>query len=142
MENEKTIRQLSREISGEPYGRIFGFRLKDLQPGYALVEMDVTERLRNSLGMVHGGAIFSLIDQAFQAAGNSHGTVAVALNMNISYFRAPKFGDVLSAEAKEINLTRRTGSYVIEVRDQEGQLIANCQAMVYRKDNPLPFLNQ
>ncbi|MGA1844770.1 MAG: PaaI family thioesterase [bacterium] len=142
MENEKTIQQLSREISGEPYGRIFGFRLKDLQPGYALVEMDVTERLRNSLGMVHGGAIFSLIDQAFQAAGNSHGTVAVALNMNISYFRAPKFGDVLSAEAKEINLTRRTGSYVIEVRDQEGQLIANCQAMVYRKDNPLPFLNQ
>jgi len=142
MENEGTIQALSREISAEPYGRIFGFRLKDLQPGYALVEMDVTERFRNSLGMVHGGAIFSLIDQAFQAAGNSHGTVAVALNMNISYFKAPKFGDVLRAEAKEINLTRKTGTYAIEVRDQDGQLIANCQAMVYRKDHPLPFINQ
>ena len=140
MTETKVLERLSGEISREPFGRIFDFRLKDLKPGYALVEMDVTERLQNSLGMVHGGAIFSLMDQAFEAASNSHGTVAVALNMNISYFRPPKFGGILRAEASEINLTRRTGTYAIEVRDEEGTLIANCQAMVYRKDNPLPFL--
>lgn len=140
MTNTKVLESLSREISREPFGQIFGFRLKDLKPGYALVEMDVTDRLQNSLKLVHGGAIFSLIDQAFQAAGNSHGTVAVALNMNISYFRPPQFGGILRAEAREINLTRRTGTYSIEVKDEEGALIANCQAMVYRKDNPLPFL--
>jgi acyl-CoA thioesterase len=141
MTDTKVLERLSGEISREPFGRIFGFRLKELKPGYALVEMDVTERFQNSLGMVHGGAIFSLIDQAFQAAGNSHGTVAVALNMNISYFRPPKFGSILRAEAREINLTRRTGTYAIEVKDEEGALIANCQAMVYRKDTPLPFLD-
>ena len=141
MTDTKVLKRLSEEISKESFGQIFGFKLKDLKPGYALVELDVTERFQNSLGMVHGGAIFSLMDQAFQAAGNSHGTVAVALNMNISYFRPPKFGGTLRAEAKEINLTRRTGTYAIEVRDEEGSLIANCQAMVYRKDTPLYFLD-
>lgn len=142
MADEKVIEQLSEKISQEPFGRIFGFRLVAIKPGYALVEMDVAERFQNSLGLVHGGAIFSLMDQAFQAASNSHGTVAVALNMNISYFRPPAFGGKLRAEAKEVNLTRRTGTYQIEVKDQDEKLIANCQAMVYRKDNPLPFLGQ
>lgn len=142
MADEKVIEQLSEKISQEPFGRIFGFRLVAIRPGYALVEMDVAERFQNSLGLVHGGAIFSLMDQAFQAASNSHGTVAVALNMNISYFRPPAFGGKLRAEAKEVNLTRRTGTYQIEVKDQDEKLIANCQAMVYRKDNPLPFLGQ
>ena len=142
MTDEKVIEQLSEKISQEPFGRIFGFRLVAIRPGYALVEMDVAERFQNSLGLVHGGAIFSLMDQAFQAASNSHGTVAVALNMNISYFRPPAFGGKLRAEAKEVNLTRRTGTYQIEVKDQDEKLIANCQAMVYRKDNPLPFLGQ
>ena len=140
MDDERIIKQLSEKIFQEPFGRIFGIRLLALKPGYALVEMDVSDRLQNSLGMVHGGAIFSLMDQAFQAASNSHGTVAVALNMTVSYFRPPKLGGILRAEAKEINLTRRTGTYSIEARDEEGNLIANCQAMVYRKDNPLPFL--
>jgi len=142
MTDEKVIAQLSEKISQEPFGRIFGFRLVAIKPGYALVEMDVAERFQNSLGLVHGGAIFSLMDQAFQAASNSHGTVAVALNMNISYFRPPDFGGKLRAEAREVNLTRRTGTYQIEVKDQDEKLIANCQAMVYRKDNPLPFLDE
>jgi len=140
MDDENIIKHLSEKISEEPFGRIFGIRLRELRPGYALVEMDISDRFQNSLGIVHGGAIFSLMDQAFQAASNSHGTVAVALNMTISYFRPPKVGGILKAEAKEINLTRRTGTYSIEARDEEGNLIANCQAMVYRKDNPLPFL--
>ena len=97
MTDSNVLERLSGEISREPFGQILGIRLKDLKPGYALVEMDVTERFQNSLGLVHGGAIFSLMDQAFQAAANSHGTVAVALNMNISYFRPPKFGCLLRA---------------------------------------------
>ncbi len=142
MEDAKVLKRLSEEISREPFGRIFSFRLKDLKAGYALVEMDMTERLQNSLGIVHGGAIFSLMDQAFQAASNSHGTVAVALNMNITYFRPPRLKGILRAEAREINLTRRTGTYAIEVKDEDGALIANSQAIVYRKDNPLPFLDE
>ena len=140
MEDAKVLERLSGELSMEPFGQIFGFRLKNIKAGYAMVEMDVTEKLQNSIGIIHGGAIFSLMDQAFQAASNSHGTIAVALNLNVTYFRSPKLGDILRAEARELNLTRRTGAYAIDVRDEGGNLIANCQALVYRKDNPLPFL--
>jgi acyl-CoA thioesterase len=91
-------------------------------------------------GMAHGGAIFSLIDAAFEVASNSHGTMAVALSMNIHYHASPARGAALTAEAKEINITKRTASYDIQAIDDAGKLLASCQALVYRLEKPLPFL--
>jgi acyl-CoA thioesterase len=102
--------------------------------------MTFTKEMENIFGMAHGGAIFALIDEAFETAGNSHGTVAVALNMNITYTAAPSSGARLRAEAREVNLTKRTASYDIRVQDEKEKLIAVCQALVYRKKERLPFL--
>jgi len=49
-------------------------------------------------------------------------------------------GAILTAEAKEINRTRKTATYDIRVQDETGALIAICTALVYRKGTPLPFL--
>ena len=98
------------------------------------------EETANISGGAHGGALFSLIDEAFEVSSNSHGTVAVALNCNVSFLKAPRIGDVLRAESREVSQSRRIATYFIEVRNTEGQLIATCDAMAYRKPDPLPFL--
>ena len=66
---------------------------------------------------------------------------AVALNCSVSYLRAPSIGGTLRAESREVSLSRRIGTYFIEVRNTDGQLIATCDAMAYRKPDPLPFLH-
>ena len=102
--------------------------------------MVFTPDMENIFGMAHGGALFALIDEAFETAGNSHGTIAVALNMNISYLAPPSLGATLTAEAKEVNRTNRTALYEIKVTEETNKLIASCQALVYRTGKPLPFL--
>lgn len=124
----------------EPFARKLGIRLLDFREGYAQVEMKVTEKLTNILGSLHGGAIFSLVDEAFQIGSNSYGTVAVALNMSISYLKSAKMGDLLTAEAREIQSSKRTAHFEISVTDQEGRLIACSHATAYKKNQPLPFL--
>lgn len=128
------LEELKDRASEEPYARKLGIKVLEVREGYALVEMPLTEDLRNIHGLVHGGAIFSAIDAAFEMASNSHGKIALALNMNITFHRPPRIPGVLRAEAREISLSRRIGSYLIEARDGEGDLIATCQALVYRKD--------
>lgn len=128
------LEELRRKAEGEPYARKLGIRVLELRQGYALVEMPLGEDVCNIHGLVHGGAIFSAIDAAFEMASNSHGKTALALNMNITFHRPPGVPGVLRAEAREISLSKRIGSYLIEARDQEGHLIATCQALVYRKD--------
>ena len=139
---KKVFDALFKRVDWEPYAQLLGLKLKKVDKGYSLVEMTIREEMKNILGSTHGGAIFSLIDEAFETASNSHGTIAVALNMNVTFIAPPSPGEVLQAEAKEINLTPRTATYLINVTGEERRLIATCQALVYRKKEMLPFLEE
>jgi acyl-CoA thioesterase len=139
---EHVRRAIFAQVAKEPFARKLDLQLVELDDGYSVVEMNFSQDVENIFGMAHGGAIFGLIDEAFETAGNSHGTVAVALNMNITYMAAPAPGARLRAVARELNLTRRTATYEIKVTDQNQTLIAACQALVFRKDKKLPFLEE
>lgn len=140
--DERVRAAIFRQVEREPFAKKFGLTLVDLQEGFSKVRMSFTPDMENIFGMAHGGAIFALIDEAFETASNSHGTTAVALNMNISYISPPEKGAVLTAEAREMNRSRKTAIYDIRVCDGKGGLVATCQALVYRIGKPLPFLEE
>ena len=140
--NEETRSAILAQFEDEPFGKKMGIRLLEVDDGYARVEMYFTPDMENMFGMAHGGAIFSLMDAAFEVASNSHGTMAVALSMNINYLASPVAGAKLIAEAKEINKTRRTAAYGIRATDDREKLLATCQSLVYRLDRPVPFLKK
>lgn len=137
---DHVISAIRRQTEKEPYAQKLGMKVVDLQPGHAIVEMTPSEDLENIFGMAHGGAIFSLIDEAFQVSCNAHGTVAVALNMTVTYHLPPDKETTLRAESKEIHRSAKTGTYEIKVTDDKERLIASCMALAYRKGEKLPFL--
>ena len=138
--SDEIFQALINKSEEEPFARHLGIRVLDVGEGYAQVEMHLEPSSANIHGIPHGGAIFSLIDEAFEMASNSHGAIAVALNMNITYTAPARIGTVVRAEAREQSCSRRTATYDIRVEDESGGLIAICQALVYRKDDRLPFL--
>ncbi len=140
MEDHEIHDRLMERASQEPYARLLGMKVNKVAKGYSRVEMRFTPGMENLFGMAHGGAIYSLLDEAFQTAANSDGTLAVALNMSVTYVNSPELGSLLCAEAREICLTRRTSTYLITVTDESNRVIATCQALAYRKNSPLPFL--
>jgi acyl-CoA thioesterase len=96
--------------------------------------------MNNIYGRAHGGAIFGLIDEAFEAAGQTEETVAVALNVNVTYVSSPEAGKILRAEAREVSRTKKIAGYDIKVMEKDGRLIATCQALAYCTGKPIPFL--
>lgn len=108
--------------------------------GNATVRMPVSPELSNIFGTTHGGALFSLIDEAFQLACNTHGVLSVALSVTINYVAPATPGAILEAQASEIHKTRRTASYFCEIREVEGGgLIATAQALAYRTGKEIEF---
>jgi len=140
MEDREIHKKLIERTRQEPYARLLSMKVTKVGKGYSQVEMRFTPDMENIFGMAHGGAIYSLLDEAFQTAGNSHGTLAVALNMSVTYINSPEPGALLLAEARQVCLTRKTATYTITVIDEKDRVIATCQALAYRKDRPLPFL--
>jgi acyl-CoA thioesterase len=113
-----------------------GIELLEVSPGRARSKMALEARHMNGLGCTQGGAVFTLADLTFAAASNSYGTAAVAINVSISYLKATRTG-VLWAEARELSKNPKLGTYTVEVKDDEGDLVAVFQGMVYRKNVPL-----
>ncbi|RLB10166.1 MAG: phenylacetic acid degradation protein [Deltaproteobacteria bacterium] len=114
------------------YAKLSGIELINFSKGSAKAMMKVEQKHLNAVGIVHGGAIFTLADFVFAIASNSHGTVAVSINAHISNIKAVKSG-VLYAEAKELSLGKKLGHYEVVVTDDSGDLVAIFQGMVYRK---------
>ncbi len=128
-------------VRQEPFAQTMDMQLVELELGYAAVEMPYDPTTMNNIyDRAHGGAVFGLIDEAFEAAGQTDGTIAVALNVNVTYVSSPKTGVRLRAEARQLSQTKKTASYDIKVTDNNGQLIATCQALAYRTGKPIPFL--
>ncbi len=121
----------------DTFSKRIGVKLVELLPGFARTTLSITDETINIYQMAHGGAIFSVADQACESAGNSFGEPAVALQQNIHFLSAGKSGDLLEATAKVIHRAKRIGLIEYEVRNQEGLLVAIGQQVIYFKKRDL-----
>jgi acyl-CoA thioesterase len=139
--DQKVREAIMNAARQEPFAGLLGIELLELEDGYSRVGMLYDpSRQDNIYARAHGGVLFGLIDEAFETAGQTDGTVAVALNVNVTYIASPEPGDRLHAEARCVAQTKRTANYDIKVTDSSGRLIAVCQALAYRTGKPIPFL--
>ena len=135
--NREKLEKLREKFNYDPYSKLLGIELLEVKEGYGKASLTIRDDMLNFHGVAHGGLIASLADVAFAAASNSHNRRALALNLNINYRRPAKAGDTLIAEAFEESLGKTTALYKIIVRDSRGDIIAVCQGLVYRMDEPI-----
>jgi acyl-CoA thioesterase len=129
---------LQRFFKNDQFAERANIELLSVSPGQARAKMTLHPHHLNGYGTVQGGAIFTLADFAFAAASNSHGTVAVAINVSITFMKAGTTG-TLWAEAREISRNFKLGSYIVEVKDDQGELVALFQGLAYRKSEQIPM---
>ena len=94
--------------------------------------MTVREDMLNGFGICHGGIITVLADTAFAFSCNSYNEMTVASGVSLDFVTPGQPGDVLTAEAREVFTTGRTGVYDIDVTNQKGQLVAVMRGKSYR----------
>jgi acyl-CoA thioesterase len=139
--DQEVKKAIEQAVKQEPFAQALNMELIELAMGHSVVQMIYDpEKMNNIYSRAHGGALYALIDEAFETAGQTDGTVAVALNVNVTYVSSPKSGLQLRAEANRVSQTRKTASYDIKVTDQNGDLIALCQALAFDTGKPIPFL--
>jgi acyl-CoA thioesterase len=138
-EEEQHMDAMKKFVQQDQYARHIGVEILEYGRGSARARMEIGRDHLNSAGMVHGGAIFSLADAVFSVASNSHGTLAVAINVSIAFFKSATAGK-LTATAEEISFNPRLATYLITVTDDGGNKIALFQGTVYRKKDSIADL--
>ena len=119
-------------FAGDRYAALTGIEIVEAGKGYCKALLTIEEKHLNAANVVQGGAIFTLADLAFAVASNSHGQLALAINVNISFVNSISSG-ILYATATELDEPKRLGVYDVLVTDEPGRIIARFNGMVYRK---------
>jgi acyl-CoA thioesterase len=107
-----------------------GIRLVECGPGRAVARMTLGARHMNGVDVVQGGAVFTLADFAFAVACNSHGPVALAIEVAVSFLAATARG-TLTATAIEVSRSSRLSRVEVEVRDSKGTQVARFHGTAY-----------
>lgn len=102
-----------------------GMNIERVGPGEAVVSMIVRDDMVNGHDICHGGLIFTLADSAFAFACNAYNKTTVAASCDISFIKAAKLGDRLTAVAREVYREGRNGIYDVIVTDQDGATVAH-----------------
>lgn len=104
--------------------RHLGMRIERIAPGEATLAMTVAPEMVNGHGTCHGGYIFTLADSAFAFACNSYDRRTVAQHTAITFIRPAFEGDRLTATAREVSRTGRSGIYDTAVTGRDGKPVA------------------
>lgn len=137
--DELSQSSLKKISSGDAFAKLVGTELLELQPGFARATLKITEHIVNVHQLAHGAAIFTLADLVCEAAGNSFGEPAVAIQTSIHYLAAGKRGDLLTATAKLIDRSDSFGIIEFEVTNNERRLLSTGeQIVIFRKMSKNP----
>lgn len=120
------IQRASKAFSLVPYAKLLGLELGEVSPGMASIHLDVREDLKQYQGVVHGGAVASLIDTAAafavltQLETNERVTTT---DLTIHYLRPANSGR-LTARARIVRTGRRLVVLSVEVTNEQEILVA------------------
>jgi len=123
------IKDRIRRMNDAPFVRPLGIKLVSISAeGEVRVTMDASDK-HNALGAAHGGAVFTVADQAFAIACNLGPDLQVAMFASMTYLK-PARGK-LEAVAKRIGETKRTSVYEVRVFEKD-ELVAIFQGNGYK----------
>lgn len=101
-----------------------GMTIDDVTPGGAVLSMSVRAEMLNGHGICHGGFIFTLADSAFAFACNSYNQTTVAQQNQITYLSPGQPEERLTATAREVSRSGRSGIYDVTVTGADDRVVA------------------
>lgn len=118
--------RLHEVLERVPFARLLGIHLEEVERGSATFYLDMRDELAQTEGLMHGGAVASLIDTAAAFAVMTlleRGQKTATVDFTIHYLRPVTQGRI-KARARVLREGRRLVSISVEVADEVNTLTA------------------
>ncbi|MDR1484667.1 MAG: PaaI family thioesterase [Planctomycetaceae bacterium] len=115
--------------------QVVGVEVLDVCPGYAKTSLKIDAKHHNAVGIVQGGALFTLGDFTFAVACHiGHRDTLVAIECGITFLK-PVSSGVIYGEAKLISESKSLAYYEVSITNESNDLIAKCHCRAFRRQN-------
>ena len=126
-DKEKHMNELEQEIrehvKKNPFLAHNFMELEHVERDYAVFRLEIREESRNPYGMVHGGALYTLADNATGAAAHTDGRAYVTQGSHLQLLRNQHEG-VIRAKARLRHRGRSTCLVDVDIVNEQDVLLA------------------
>ena len=139
-ESERLAHMQTR-IDRNPFSHLLKLRIVAAGEGHAAMELPLGPEVMQMLGLVHGGALATLIDSASACSLwprlEAEGLKAVTLELKVNYLASPR-GAWARAASELIRYGRSTAFVETGVHDEGGKLCCRASATFFILRNESP----
>jgi uncharacterized protein (TIGR00369 family) len=116
-------------INPPPVAMLVGYKILEIENGYAVFELSPAEYHYNPFATVHGGILSTLLDTAMTASvlsTLSKGISCSTIEIKVNFIRPVTTDtEVLRCEARPIHVGRRLATVEGRLKDKNGELYAH-----------------
>ena len=123
MEDMERLRLETLKLGANAFTDHNFIRLESVEPDRAVYRLDIRPESRNPWGMVHGGALYTLADDAAGTAAHSDGRHYVTQHGDLHFLDNRAHGTV-RATGRVRRRGRSTVLVDVEIADEAGALLA------------------
>ncbi len=135
--NPAIAEKLALYTRRSPFAALLGMEIVSYGPGTVCCQLPVTDKLLSAIGVVHGGAIVSLIDHILSMAVYplvEPGKWVATLEFKVSYL-APVAQGTIVARAEVMALKKQVGTVRVDLFNG-ATLVATAVGTTYVRDKP------
>lgn len=116
------------------FSQWLGIEVLEINEGHCKLKLTVRKDMLNGFGIAHGGITYCMADSALAFASNSYGNQCVSIETSISHTSKVKEGDILTAEAKELNRGHKIAIYEVSILNQESKNVGLFKGTVFNTE--------
>lgn len=124
-------------LEAQPFSQLIGTQINKFEKGKAELSLQITDKIKQQHGFVHGGVVSYMADNCLTYAGGSVMGDSVTSEYKINFVR-PAIGDELIARASVLSSGRRQAvceCKVYAITDGKEKLVAVAQGTINRVEN-------
>lgn len=125
------------------FAQLIGISIIEMKRGFARGRLEVTKKLKNPIGSVHGGCLYTLADVVCGAAASSYGFQVTTLDSSFHYLRAGlEKTEVLYGTADVVKHGKRIIVLETKIADQTGRVLCTGTFTYMSLGKYLPYIDE
>ncbi len=123
-EKEAAIRdKMIEELYANQYNQFIGFEILELSATYSKSRVKYDERLLNTYGSIHGGALLSFVDVMAGATGSMSGYYVTTVSANLNFLLPAVNTEYIYCECMKLKTGKHILVFDVRVTDDAGNLL-------------------
>ena len=128
---QDTCRKVMDMLHSNEYVQLLGIKIEEISLGHCKGKMEVSGRIENPYGALHGGSLYSFADIIAGAAACTYGNPVVTVSGSMNFLLPAAGMEYIYCQADAVRQGKTLAVYDVKITDEIGNILENANFTFY-----------